>query len=45
MKELALIWMSAGNSYFSEERIEKLLKFADKNFEKIIVLSPDKPGT
>jgi tRNA-dependent cyclodipeptide synthase len=43
-KDLALIWMSAGNSYFTEERIKRLLDFANKNFEKIIVLSPDKPA-
>jgi len=44
MAEIALIWMSAGNSYFNEETIGKLLKFADKRFSKIIVLSPDKPA-
>lgn len=43
-QELALIWMSAGNSYFDEKTIGKLLKFADKNFQRIIVLSPDKPA-
>ena len=43
-KEFALIWMSAGNSYFSEERIGKLLNFADKNFQRIVILSPDKPA-
>jgi len=43
-KGLALIWMSAGNSYFDEKTIGKLLKFADKKFSKIIVLSPDKPA-
>src|SRR3989344_5343457 len=43
-KGLALIWMSAGNSYFDEKTIGKLLKLADKNFSKIIVLSPDKPA-
>ncbi len=44
MKELALIWMSAGNSYFTKERIEKLIKFANKNFEKIVIISPNKPA-
>jgi len=43
-KEIALIWMSAGNSYFNEENIGKLLNFADKNFEKILLLSPTKPA-
>lgn len=43
-KELALIWMSAGNSYFTEERIDKLLNFADNNFDKVIIFSPDKPA-
>lgn len=43
-KEMALIWMSAGNSYFDEHTIGKLLKFADKKFQRIIILSPDKPA-
>mgnify|MGYP001573208774 CR=1 FL=1 len=44
MRELALIWMSAGNSYFNEKNIGQLLQFADKNFQRIIVLSPDEPA-
>ena len=44
MKEIALIWMSAGNSYFNEKNIGKLLNFSDKNFNRIIILSPDKPA-
>ncbi|MEN9626680.1 MAG: hypothetical protein RL557_1008 [archaeon] len=44
MKEIALIWMSAGNSYFDEKTIGKLLKFADKRFQRILVISPDKPA-
>ncbi len=44
VKELALIWMSAGNSYFDEKTINKLLKFADKRFSRVIILSPDKPA-
>src|SRR3989344_8046617 len=43
-REIALIWMSAGNSYFDEKTIGKLLKFADKKFQRVIVLSPDKPA-
>ena len=43
-KEIALIWMSAGNSYFDEQTIGKLLKFADKKFQRIILISPDKPA-
>jgi len=43
-REVALIWMSAGNSYFDEKTIGKLLKFADKKFQRVIVLSPDKPA-
>jgi tRNA-dependent cyclodipeptide synthase len=43
-KDLALIWMSSGNSYFNNERIKKLLKYAEHNFDKIIILSPDKPA-
>lgn len=44
LNEIAIIWMSAGNSYFDEKTIRKLLLYADKNFEKIIVISPDKPA-
>lgn len=44
VKEIALIWMSAGNSYFNEKTIGKLLKFADEKFQRIIILSPDKPA-
>jgi tRNA-dependent cyclodipeptide synthase len=40
----ALIWMSAGNSYFKEETIEKLLMRYSKKFSRILVLSPDKPA-
>ena len=43
-KEIALIWMSAGNSYFNEQTIGKILAFAGKKFQKIIILSPDKPA-
>jgi len=39
-----LIWMSAGNSYFKEEIILKLLRFGSKNFNEIIILSPDEPA-
>lgn len=43
-ENLAIIWMSAGNSYFTEERIKKIFKFAEEKFDKIIILSPDKPA-
>ncbi|MEK6899440.1 MAG: tRNA-dependent cyclodipeptide synthase [Nanoarchaeota archaeon] len=43
-EELGLIWMSAGNSYFDEKTIGRLLKFAEKKFKKIIILSPDEPA-
>jgi tRNA-dependent cyclodipeptide synthase len=43
-KEIGLIWMSAGNSYFSEENIGKLLRFADKEFKRILIVSPSKPA-
>ncbi|MDP3741777.1 MAG: tRNA-dependent cyclodipeptide synthase [Candidatus Micrarchaeota archaeon] len=42
--EIALIWMSAGNSYFDKETIEKLLNYADEKFQKIIIISPNKPA-
>lgn len=42
--QIALIWMSAGNSYFDEKNIGKILKFADKNFQRVIILSPEKPA-
>ena len=41
---IALIWMSAGNSYFSEARIGKLLRFAGERFDTVFVLSPEKPA-
>jgi len=44
MIETALIWMSAGNSYFSESNIGKLLHFADAHFQKIMIVSPEKPA-
>lgn len=43
-KDLALIWMSVGNSYFSEEKVQKLIEFSERNFEKIIVMSPNIPA-
>ena len=43
-KQLALIWMSSGNSYFTEEIIGTLINFANENYPKIMVLSPDKPA-
>ncbi len=42
--EIRLIWMSAGNSYFQEQTIEKILGFANKKFSKIIIMSPNKPA-
>jgi tRNA-dependent cyclodipeptide synthase len=44
MREIGLIWMSVGNSYFNEEKVQKLIEFAEKRFEKIIVMSPDIPA-
>ena len=44
VKHLALIWMSAGNSYFNERRIGQLLNFAETHFQKILLLSPDQPA-
>ncbi len=40
--KLAIIWMSSGNSYFTDENIFTLIKFADANYSKIVVLSPNK---
>ena len=39
-----LIWMSAGNSYFTEEVIEKLLAFANENLSKIVITAPNEPA-
>tara|TARA_Y100000310_G_C20447724_1_gene699222 strand:+ start:76 stop:696 length:621 start_codon:yes stop_codon:yes gene_type:complete len=44
VNEIAIIWMSAGNSYFDEKTVKKLLEYASKNFERIVVISPDKPA-
>lgn len=41
---IGLIWMSAGNSYFKEEIVLRLLEFAGKNFNQVIILSPDEPA-
>ncbi|MBU0907220.1 MAG: tRNA-dependent cyclodipeptide synthase [Nanoarchaeota archaeon] len=40
----ALVWMSAGNSYFKEDIIEKILDFTGKHFSKTIVMAPDEPA-
>ncbi|MBI2573336.1 tRNA-dependent cyclodipeptide synthase [Candidatus Woesearchaeota archaeon] len=40
----ALVWMSAGNSYFKEEIIQKILKFTAEHFLKTIVIAPDEPA-
>ena len=39
-----LIWMSAGNSYFTEDVIERLLEFANKNLSKIAIMAPNEPA-
>ena len=36
--------MSAGNSYFKEKNIEKLIKFSSERFEKVLITSPSKPA-
>lgn len=40
----ALVWMSAGNSHFKKEIIEKIIKFTNSNFSKTIIMSPDEPA-
>lgn len=40
----ALVWMSAGNSYFKEEVIKKILNFTSTHFSKTIVMAPDEPA-
>lgn len=42
--EYGLIWMSAGNSYFKEDIVLKLLRFASKHFPNVLILSPDEPA-
>lgn len=42
--DVGVIWMSAGNSYFKEEVIERILRKASKKFPKLIVMAPDKPA-
>lgn len=45
MKEVdvGIVWMSAGNSYFKENVIEKILRKVGKQFSEVIVMVPDKP--
>jgi len=45
MENIGLVWMSAGNSYFSESNIENLLRKASKKFPKCIVMAPDRPAS
>lgn len=40
----ALVWMSAGNSYFKEDVIKRILEFTSSNFSKTIVMAPDEPA-
>lgn len=40
----ALVWMSAGNSYFKENIIKKILNFVGENFIKTLVMAPDEPA-
>ena len=40
----AIIWMSAGNSHFSQQVIDELLTLASTSFSKIIVMAPDQPA-
>lgn len=42
-KDLAIIWMSAGNSYFNHFTISNLLEFTDKKFSQTKILSPFEP--
>ena len=34
--KIGIVWMSAGNSYFSEANIEKILRKASKKFSRLI---------
>lgn len=43
-EDLGLIWMSAGNSYFREEVIEELIRFAVEKFDRVIAMAPDEPA-
>lgn len=36
--------MSAGNSYFTEGRIENLIGFALNKFDEVLVMAPDEPA-
>lgn len=40
----ALVWMSAGNSYFREEVIQKILSFTGEHFPKTLIMAPDEPA-
>jgi len=41
-KEFAFIGISLGNSYFSEERLELILKSFSMNFKRVVILLVDK---
>lgn len=41
---LGLIWMSAGNPYFTEKRIAEILHFASEHYAKVIIMAPDEPA-
>ncbi len=43
-RSCGLIWMSAGNSYFSEQNIQDLILFAKNNFSTVIIVVPDLPA-
>ncbi len=43
-EELGLIWMSAGNPYFTEQIISHLINFALQKFSKVIIMAPDEPA-
>lgn len=43
-KEVGLIWMSAGNSYFTEGVIEELVIFALEKFDEVVIMAPDEPA-
>jgi tRNA-dependent cyclodipeptide synthase len=40
----ALVWMSAGNSYFKENVIKRILNFTGANFNNVLVMAPDEPA-
>ena len=43
-KELGIIWLNEGDRHFTEENIGKVLRLADKEFKRVVIVSPSSPA-